>query len=77
MTNEMTEKLAQAIGKTPKETADMLEGNPKLKKLLTEMSEQDAQRLMAILSDRESIARILSTPQAKTIMEGMNRKGKQ
>ncbi len=77
MTNEMTEKLAAAMGKTPEETAKMIESNPKLKKLLTEMSQQDAQRLMTILGDKESIARVLSSPQAKTIMETMGRKNKQ
>ncbi len=77
MTNEITEKLAAAIGKTAEETSAMLEGNPRLKKLLSEMSEQDAQKLISVLSDKDNIARILSTPQAKTIMEGMNRKGRQ
>ncbi len=74
MTNEMLKKLAAAIGKTPEEAEEMLDSNPKLKKLISEMSEQDAQRLITVLSDKDSIARILSTPQAKNLMEGMGKK---
>lgn len=77
MTNEMIERIASAIGKSPEETKAMLDRNPKLKRLLSEMNEQDAQKLMSILSDKESIAKILSTPQAKMMMEGMSKKEKQ
>ncbi len=77
MTNEMIEKLAAAMDKTPEETEAMLNSNPKLKKLLSQMSEQDAQKLIAVLGDRESVARILATPQAKTLMEGLGKGNKQ
>lgn len=74
MTKEMTERIAMAIGKSTEETETMLDRNPKLSRLLSEMSEQDAQKLMSILGDRESIAKILATPQAKRIMEDMGKK---
>ena len=74
MNAEMIEKLSAAIGKTTEETGEMLERNPKLKRLLSEMSEQDAQKLMAVLADKESIAKILSTPQAKSVIEAMGKK---
>ncbi len=77
MTNEMTERIASAIGKSTEETKAMLDRNPKLKKLLSEMNEQDAQKLMSILGDKESVAKILSSPQAKMMMEGMAKKDKQ
>ena len=77
MHNEMIEKLAQVMGKTTEETCNLLDKNPKLKKLITDMSEEDARKFMAILSDRESVARLMATPQAKTLMEGMGKKGKQ
>lgn len=76
MTDEMIGKLAAAIGKTTEETKTMLDKNPKLKRLLSEMSEQDAQKLMAVLADKESMAKILSTPQAKSIIEAMGKRGK-
>lgn len=77
MTNELTEKIAQAIGKSTEETQQMLSKNPKLKMLLSQMKEDDARKLMAVLSDKESVAKILATPQAKTIMESMGKKENQ
>ena len=76
MTDEMIERLSAAIGKTTEETKAMLDKNPKLKRLLSEMSEQDAQKLMSVLADKESMAKILSTPQAKSIIDAMGKKGK-
>ncbi len=77
MTENITAMLAQAIGKTTEETAEMLEKSPKLKKLLSEMKEEDAAKLMALLSDRESVAKILATPQARTLLEALGKKGQQ
>ncbi len=75
MKREMLEKISEAIGKSPEETEKTLNKNPKLKMLLSNMSEQDAQKLMEILGNKESITKILSTPQAKTLLESMNGKG--
>ncbi len=74
MNSELTAKIAQAIGKSTEETQQMLDKNPKLKTLLTQMKEEDAQKLMAVLSDKESIAKILATPQARTLMSSMGKK---
>ncbi len=76
MTDEMINKIAAAVGKSPEETRAMLNKNPKLKRLLSEMSEQDAQRLMSILGDKDSVAKILATPQARQMMEELGNRGK-
>lgn len=76
MTNEMIDRIASALGKNPEEARKMLEKNPKLKRLLSEMSEQDAQRLMSILGDKDSVAKILAMPQAKQMMEKIGKSDK-
>lgn len=68
MQQELITRLAAAIGKTEEETEKMLASNPRLSSLFSSLSPGDAQKLIAVLSDKTALSRILATPQAKQMM---------
>ena len=70
------EQLLSSAGGLDAQTIATLKNNPVAEDLFGKLSEKDKQKLMATLSDREATERLLSSPQAKMIMEFLKR-GKQ
>ena len=74
MQKELIGKIAAAIGKTEEETAVLLSSNPRLNALFDTLSPKDAEKLVAVLSDKSAVSRILATPQARQMMDALGGK---
>ena len=65
---ELTRTAASKFGKDPKELQTAL-GRDQLNKLLSNLSEKDAARIQSILADKQATNHILSSPQARMLLQ--------
>lgn len=69
MDRQTLEAVAAGLGKPVEELEAVMERNPQLAQLLGRMKPEDAQRLLAALSDKQAAARLLESPAAKELMK--------
>lgn len=55
--------------------AGILASNPRLRSMIEGLSPEDTRRLGSVLSDSEQLGKILSSPQARKIMDSIKKKG--
>ena len=61
--------------RTKRKLENAMRANPAIEAMLAKLSPNDAERLARVISDPDETRRLLSTPQAKKLMEDL-RKGK-
>ncbi|MBQ6569402.1 MAG: hypothetical protein IJL87_04010 [Clostridia bacterium] len=67
MDNDIYKSIGSAAGVDQK-TVEQLKHNPKVDNLLGRLSQQDKEKLLATLSDKEATKKLLQSPQAQKIL---------